>query len=718
MSASESSIDEPGTPSDNSEHDAQPRRNVVVRALTSLKGWQAIPAAVITLYFFLGIFGPSLAPLDPDKSELPQRFCPPLAIDALAMSANVSGGGQDCRASNVLGTDQTGRDIFSRVLHGARTSLQGVGLSVLFGTVAGTVIGVWVNGLRSRLRWVGYGLVVATLVPFGVFVLVQPYTLLIFGVIVETEGYEDASFWSFVIGQASVAFVVAFALIAVGYWTDDRCVRRWISGVEAEDRAHGFCSLFRHQILASGPWIALSAVASAALLFPHSAAQIVQTSAIAWWIEPEYLFEHLGMFSPSVAMVLVPIAFVFFGVWWFLRHLRGRIDTAWESVPTSFVGVDESVRVHSTDDGAVPEDVSDRSELGITHDDGGGGSADSAMSDGRRRWLLAVVVGIAVLAVIRFGVVEALPIVRVLAQDTFGSYQSASAISLQGRSDALNCANELNSRVMTLRSLPPEGVDIDAGQRCLDLYYQHRNAPTHRLTIDYGLRSVTQVLTLALIGFVVAVALWDASGRLSDALRRTVEVCVVLVTVVGLSMVFGSDVWFQVAVRWFDPVGLASDGRALAISRTVFIVRDLSVAFGITYLVLAVAQPCIGSGDGALNVDAASSWASFVLPCVLLASGLLIVFHYPFPSTLLFIDDILGVISDPTEELLYISGRTLSRHWLWTYWFASIGYAAMVVALFAVSILGFRRLAQSDANVGDDLTIVSPDSPSQDADPI
>ena len=89
------------------------------------------------------------------------------------------------------------------------------------------------------------------------------------------------------------------------------------------------------------------------------------------------------------------------------------------------------------------------------------------------------------------------------------------------------------------------------------------------------------------------------------------------------------------------------------------------------------------------------------------------VFHYPFPSLLLIIDNQLAVIANASERAtLSIRQSSLFQNWLWTYWFALIGYAAIVFACFATAIWGFRRFLRGDPN-GVDQTLVSPDNPSE-----
>ena len=78
--------------------------------------------AVIILMVFLAIFGDLLAPYDPEYSDMSHTFVKPCA-------------------EYWFGTDQLGRDIFSRVLSGTKISLL-VGLSaVAFSLVIGTILG-------------------------------------------------------------------------------------------------------------------------------------------------------------------------------------------------------------------------------------------------------------------------------------------------------------------------------------------------------------------------------------------------------------------------------------------------------------------------------------------------------------------------------------------------------------------------------------------------
>jgi peptide/nickel transport system permease protein len=83
--------------------------------------------AVCSLFVLLIIFmaaAPSLfATSDPEKSQLSARLRPP---------------GRD----HVMGTDEFGRDIFSRVAHGAQVSVKVGGMAVAIAALAGVAIGL------------------------------------------------------------------------------------------------------------------------------------------------------------------------------------------------------------------------------------------------------------------------------------------------------------------------------------------------------------------------------------------------------------------------------------------------------------------------------------------------------------------------------------------------------------------------------------------------
>src|SRR5881628_4118068 len=82
--------------------------------------------AVIALFVVVALFAPVLAPYDPLKGRLGERLRAP-------------------SGAHWLGTDELGRDVLSRVLHGARITVQiqlaAVGLALAVGAALGLAAG-------------------------------------------------------------------------------------------------------------------------------------------------------------------------------------------------------------------------------------------------------------------------------------------------------------------------------------------------------------------------------------------------------------------------------------------------------------------------------------------------------------------------------------------------------------------------------------------------
>ena len=88
----------------------------------------AAGVGLIALFALAAVFAPVIAPWNPMKIQLPIRLAPP-------------------SAEHWLGCDELGRDIFSRILMGARVSLSVgsavVALSLSLGVLVGLVAGYW-----------------------------------------------------------------------------------------------------------------------------------------------------------------------------------------------------------------------------------------------------------------------------------------------------------------------------------------------------------------------------------------------------------------------------------------------------------------------------------------------------------------------------------------------------------------------------------------------
>ena len=91
----------------------------------------SVPAAIAVLFIVCGAFAAQLSPADPNFIVLDDRLQPPV----------FDGGSWD----HLLGTDDLGRDILSRILHGAQVSLIVVAIVVPGAAVIGTLIGLVVG---------------------------------------------------------------------------------------------------------------------------------------------------------------------------------------------------------------------------------------------------------------------------------------------------------------------------------------------------------------------------------------------------------------------------------------------------------------------------------------------------------------------------------------------------------------------------------------------
>ena len=101
-----------------------------------LKDFPLIPALILGLIALVAIFANFLAPHNPEIGSLTARFKPPFWQ---------TGGS----TKYLLGTDQLGRDVLSRLIFGARISMV-VGITaVLFAGVLGTTLGI-ISGYLGR----------------------------------------------------------------------------------------------------------------------------------------------------------------------------------------------------------------------------------------------------------------------------------------------------------------------------------------------------------------------------------------------------------------------------------------------------------------------------------------------------------------------------------------------------------------------------------------
>jgi len=112
-----------------------------------LEGWRSfkkskvslVGAGIVIFFILLAVIGPFIAPQGINEQDLTKRLLAP-------------------SADHWFGTDDFGRDIFSRIIHGARISLWvgffSVILSVIIGSLLGIIAGYygkWVDTIISRI---------------------------------------------------------------------------------------------------------------------------------------------------------------------------------------------------------------------------------------------------------------------------------------------------------------------------------------------------------------------------------------------------------------------------------------------------------------------------------------------------------------------------------------------------------------------------------------
>lgn len=114
---------------------------------------------IIGLIVLLAIFAPVLTEFDPIKQNLRARFLPP-------------------SGTHWFGTDEFGRDLFTRVAYGARISLQVGLIVVLISITGGTILGIlagyfrgWVDQIINQLMeiWIAFPSLLLALAIFSAF---------------------------------------------------------------------------------------------------------------------------------------------------------------------------------------------------------------------------------------------------------------------------------------------------------------------------------------------------------------------------------------------------------------------------------------------------------------------------------------------------------------------------------------------------------------------
>lgn len=130
------------------EIETRPEKTIVQRFFRFVKKNPAGFVGMILVFLAVGsaLFAPWIVSFDPSKASLTSRLDPPSWADPTGES------------TFFLGADQLGRDLFSRIIYGARISLMvgffGVLISLVIGTIMGLIsgfFGKWLDDLIMRI---------------------------------------------------------------------------------------------------------------------------------------------------------------------------------------------------------------------------------------------------------------------------------------------------------------------------------------------------------------------------------------------------------------------------------------------------------------------------------------------------------------------------------------------------------------------------------------
>jgi peptide/nickel transport system permease protein len=119
---------------------AAPEARSAIRSRLLRLRWGLAASAVLLLVVASAIFAPLISPRDPLSVNIRHRLAPP---------AWMEGGAPE----HLLGTDQVGRDLLSRIIYGGRVSLVVGACAVLIAATIGVLLGLGAGYFGGRIDW-------------------------------------------------------------------------------------------------------------------------------------------------------------------------------------------------------------------------------------------------------------------------------------------------------------------------------------------------------------------------------------------------------------------------------------------------------------------------------------------------------------------------------------------------------------------------------------
>jgi peptide/nickel transport system permease protein len=129
----------------------KPKRGLnVIAILRFMRRVPIIPIFLLSLVTVAGILAPWIAPENPRRGDLRARHQPPAWLGDRIIKTGVGDETRHLGATeHILGTDNLGRDMLSRIIHGARVSLILAAATLLTGGTLGVLLGLlagWYGG--------------------------------------------------------------------------------------------------------------------------------------------------------------------------------------------------------------------------------------------------------------------------------------------------------------------------------------------------------------------------------------------------------------------------------------------------------------------------------------------------------------------------------------------------------------------------------------------